>query len=150
MANTKTKLGFNPEQFFHVPNEVSAYWSDVTKKNQAIETEWNALYAKYKQVHPKLAQELERRFSKKLPENFKDILPKYTPKDSAIATRKLSETLLNKIADHLPELFGGSADLTGSNLTRWKTAKDYQHVPQKLIRLQQILATMLEDMLGSV
>jgi transketolase len=128
LANTKTKLGFNPEQFFHVPAEVSAYWSDVTKKNQAIEAEWNTLYAKYKQTHPKLSQELERRFAKKLPENFRDILPKYTPADSPIATRKLSETLLNKIADDLPELFGGSADLTGSNLTRWKTAKDYQHV----------------------
>jgi transketolase len=64
----------------------------------------------------------------KLPNNIKDLLPTYTPADPAVATRKLSEILLNKIADQIPELIGGSADLTGSNLTRWKTAKDFQHV----------------------
>jgi transketolase len=63
-----------------------------------------------------------------LPSNIKDLLPTYTPADSPVATRKLSEHVLNKIADALPELFGGSADLTGSNLTRWKTAQDFQHV----------------------
>jgi transketolase len=60
------------------------------------------------------------------------LLPTYSPSDPALATRKLSETLLTKIADSLPELIGGSADLTGSNLTRWKTAKDFQHPSTKL------------------
>lgn len=59
-------------------------------------------------------------------------MPTYSPSDPALATRKLSEMLLNKIADSLPELVGGSADLTASNLTRWKTAKDFQHPSTKL------------------
>ena len=61
-----------------------------------------------------------------MPEGWEQHLPRYTPSDSAVATRKLSEIVLNKIVDVLPELIGGSADLTGSNLTRWKTAVDFQ------------------------
>merc|ERR1712169_36007 len=53
-------------------------------------------------------------------------LPVYTPADPAVASRKLSETVLSKIIDVVPELLGGSADLTGSNLTRWKQAVDFQ------------------------
>lgn len=78
--------------------------------------------------HSKKASELERRFEHKLPNNFREKLPVYTPADPAVATRKLSQTVLNKIADSFPELIGGSADLTGSNLTRWSTATDFQHV----------------------
>jgi transketolase len=81
----------------------------------------------YRLSYPQLAAELDRRFLKKLPSNYKSLLPTYKPTDAAVATRKLSETVLNKIAESIPELFGGSADLTGSNLTRWKTAKDFQH-----------------------
>ncbi|RIB29001.1 thiamine diphosphate-binding protein [Gigaspora rosea] len=73
-----------------------------------------------------MGAEIKRRFSSKLPDNWENHLPRYTPSDSPVATRKLSENVLNKIADVLPELFGGSADLTGSNLTRWKTAEEFQ------------------------
>jgi transketolase len=97
-----------------------------------LEAEWNAMYAKYAAQFPELASELDRRFNCQLPKNFKELLPVYTPADPAVATRKLSEVLLNKIADAVPELIGGSADLTGSNLTRWKTAKDLQHPSTKL------------------
>ena len=83
---------------------------------------------KYSKEHPELYKEVERRFKKELPANLKELLPTYSDKDAAVATRKLSQTVLNKICDHLPELIGGSADLTGSNLTRWNTAVDFQHV----------------------
>ena len=69
-----------------------------------------------------------RRFAGKLPDNWKSYLPKYSLSDSPVGTRKLSEQVINKIADIMPEFFGGSADLTGSNLTRWKTAIDFQPV----------------------
>lgn len=64
---------------------------------------------------------------KKLPADFASLLPRYTPADPAIASRKYSQVLINKIADAFPEFMGGSADLTGSNLTRWNTAKDFQN-----------------------
>ena len=75
-----------------------------------------------------MALELKRRFSNTLPNGWKDHLPTYSPSDAAVATRKLSETLLNKLAPIVPELIGGSADLTASNLTRWKGAVDFQPV----------------------
>ena len=86
------------------------------------------MFAKYQKEHPESAREIQRRFKKELPANFKDLLPKFTEKDSPVATRKLSQMVLNSICDHLPELIGGSADLTGSNLTRWNSAVDFQHV----------------------
>lgn len=78
------------------------------------------------------ASEIKRRFAGELPKNLKELLPTYTASDAPVATRKLSEHVLNKIAEVVPELVGGSADLTGSNLTRWKTAKDFQHPSTKL------------------
>ncbi|KAJ2997991.1 Transketolase [Globomyces sp. JEL0801] len=127
IINVKTKLGFNPEEHFHVPPEVYAHWKTIGAKNAAINAEWDALYAKYQSAFPDLAAELKRRIAKQLPKNYRELLPIYKPSDAANATRKISEAILNKIADGIPELVGGSADLTGSNLTRWKTAKDFQH-----------------------
>jgi len=64
--------------------------------------------------------------SGELPEGWEKNLPTYSPTDSAVASRKLSEIVLQKIHAAIPELVGGSADLTGSNLTRWKEAVDFQ------------------------
>jgi transketolase len=86
------------------------------------------LFAKYGEKYPELAKELQRRLNRQLPSGWKESLPRYQPSDAAVATRKLSEAVLNKIAPIMPELVGGSADLTGSNLTRWKGAQDFQAV----------------------
>jgi transketolase len=107
--------------------KVAQFWKDITARNAKVDAEWTAMFSKYATQYSDLAAELDRRFKCELPKNFKEMLPRYTPADAAVATRKLSEALLNKIAESLPELIGGSADLTGSNLTRWKTAKDLQH-----------------------
>lgn len=90
--------------------------------------EWNSLFTSYSKVYPDLAAELQRRIDGRFPSNLNEMLPSYSPSDPAMATRKLSEAVINKIAPILPELMGGSADLTGSNLTRWKTAADFQSV----------------------
>jgi transketolase len=103
-----------------------------------VEADWNALFAKYKQDFPTEAQEIERRVSGKLPEGWSAALPKFTPSDAAVATRKLSEGVLTALSNIIPDLIGGSADLTGSNLTRWKTAVDFQHVSTKRRREARI------------
>ncbi|ORZ38088.1 Transketolase, thiamine diphosphate binding domain-domain-containing protein, partial [Catenaria anguillulae PL171] len=126
ITQLKQKLGFNPEATFHVPAEVYELYKEVNKRGTDAEAAWNALFAKYKQAFPELAAEFERRRESKPHPDLLKYLPKYTPADAPVATRKLSELVLNAIADHVPELIGGSADLTGSNLTRWKTAKDFQ------------------------
>ncbi|CAG8621284.1 10916_t:CDS:10 [Cetraspora pellucida] len=126
IVEVKKKFGFDPEKFFHVPNEVYDYCKHFRERGAKAEAEWNQLLEKYCLEYPELGSEIKRRFSCKLPDNWTDHLPRYTPSDPPVATRKSSEIVLNKIADVLPELIGGSADLTGSNLTRWKTATEFQ------------------------
>jgi transketolase len=97
------------------------------KEGAQYEEKWNQLFSKYKSEFGKEAAEIERRFANKLPAGWEKSLPRFSPSDSAVATRKLSEGVLTAIEQALPELIGGSADLTGSNLTRWKDAVDFQH-----------------------
>jgi len=132
IIEVKKKFGFNPEEHFVVPAEVKKFYGDITASNSETEKTWNKVFDSYVSQYPSEAAEIKRRLAGELPKNIKDLLPSYTPSDPAVATRKLSEAVLNKIADALPELVGGSADLTGSNLTRWKTAKDFQHPSTKL------------------
>lgn len=122
----KTKFGFNPEESFVVPKEVSDLYARHSAEGAAREEEWNKLFAKYAEQYPSEAADLQRRLKGELPEGWEKHLPVYTPADAAIASRKLSETVLSKVEAILPELVGGSADLTGSNLTRWKEAVDFQ------------------------
>jgi transketolase len=122
----KEKFGFNPDQSFVVPQEVYDLYGKHSSNGAALEEEWNKLLAKYSEKYATEAADLKRRLTGDLPEGWEKHLPVYTPADPAVASRKLSETVLAKIEGVLPELVGGSADLTGSNLTRWKSAVDFQ------------------------
>ncbi|RDA83144.1 hypothetical protein CP532_3196 [Ophiocordyceps camponoti-leonardi (nom. inval.)] len=122
----KKKWGFNPDESFQVPKEVYDLYGKHSSEGAAAEEKWNAMLSKYGQQFPKEHADLQRRLKGELPQGWEKNLPTYTPSDSAVATRKLSETVLSKLESVVPELFGGSADLTGSNLTRWKTAVDFQ------------------------
>lgn len=126
IAQVKKKFGFNPDESFAVPQKVYDLYGKHSSEGAAAEAEWNQLLAKYKESFPKEHAELIRRQSGDLPQGWEKSLPTYTPADDAVATRKLSETVLTKVEAVVPELFGGSADLTGSNLTRWKDAVDFQ------------------------
>ncbi|KAG0097290.1 Transketolase [Podila epicladia] len=126
IAQLKKAMGFNPEEHFAVPQSTYDLYHAKAAKGAGINSEWDALVEKYSAQYPELASELKRRLANELPEDWAKALPRFTPADKAIATRKLSESVLNKVADLLPELMIGSADLTGSNLTRWKTAVDFQ------------------------
>ncbi|KAI7907198.1 transketolase [Cokeromyces recurvatus] len=128
----KEKFGFDPEKTFDVPNEVYDLYHKRAEHGAEYEAKWNQLFAEYKEKYPREAAEIERRFSNTLPEGWEKALPRFTPSDPAVATRKLSEGVLAAIQNELPELIGGSADLTGSNLTRWKNAVDFQHPSTEL------------------
>lgn len=84
------------------------------------------MFKAYSQKYPAEAAEVTRRMEGRLPEGWEKALPTYTTADAAVGSRKLSETTITKLAAVLPEFIGGSADLTGSNLTRWKGATDFQ------------------------
>ncbi len=126
ITQVKKKFGFNPEETFAVPQEVYDQYHKKGAEGQKMEQEWNQLFEKYSKEHSSEAADLKRRLTGKLPEGWEKKLPVYSPDDKAIASRKLSETILQNIHEVIPELIGGSADLTGSNLTRWKGAKDFQ------------------------
>lgn len=122
----KQKFGFNPEESFVVPQEVYDMYHKHAAEGAAKEEEWNRLFSKYKDEHKELGADLQRRLDGKLPEGWEKKLPVYKPTDSAQASRKLSEKVLEEIHEAVPELVSGSADLTGSNNTRWKNAVDFQ------------------------
>ena len=122
----KQKFGFNPEESFVVPQEVYDLYGKHASKGAAAEEAWDQLFKKYQDEHKDLGADLARRLAKKLPEGWEKHLPVYKPTDAAVASRKLSEKVLEDIHAAVPELLSGSADLTGSNNTRWKDAVDFQ------------------------
>ncbi|KAG0643340.1 Transketolase [Tuber brumale] len=122
----KAKFGFDPEKSFDVPSSVYEAYGETASKGAAAEEEWKQLFAKYRSEYPKEAEDFARRLDGRLPEGWEKHLPTYKSTDAAVASRKLSETVLSKLYPIIPELVGGSADLTGSNLTRAKEAIDFQ------------------------
>ncbi len=113
----KQNLGFDPEKSFVIPDDVLELYRSCGKKGIAIEQEWNELFARYKSANPDLAREYEMLSSGKLPDGWKDKLPTFKPEDGKVATRQASGKVLNAIADSLPLLMGGAADLAPSTET---------------------------------
>ncbi|PIA14098.1 putative transketolase TktA [Coemansia reversa NRRL 1564] len=126
LAAVKTLFGFNPKERFVVADDVYKFYQQRAEEGAQKEKEWNELVAKYAKAHPDLHADLTRRIAGKLPDGWESVLPRYTPEDKPEATRKLSETVITALAEKIPELISGSADLTGSNLARWPSAVDFQ------------------------
>ena len=122
----KQKFGFSPDESFIVPQKVYDMYHAHASEGAAKEKEWSKMFDEYSKKHGKEADDLKRRLSGKLPEGWETTLPTYKPTDKANASRKYSEALLEAIHEAIPDLVGGSADLTGSNNTRWKNAIDFQ------------------------
>lgn len=125
IAATREAIGW-PYAPFEIPAEVYAAW-DHKEEGAKIEGEWNAMFAEYEKAYPELAAELKRRLAGDLPEGWSDVvmdaLCAAEEAQETMATRKASQKALNALAPALPELLGGSADLTGSNLTNWSGVK---------------------------
>ncbi|KXS10060.1 transketolase [Gonapodya prolifera JEL478] len=127
IAEMKKKFGFDPEKHFHVEEDVYELYAAVRAKGVQAEKEWNALYSKFAEAYPAEAAEFERRLIKKeLPKDFEKLLPVYDPSGPQVATRVASLDCLNALTPVFPELFGGSADLTGSNSTGYKGKTEFQ------------------------
>ncbi|KAI9889235.1 MAG: Transketolase [Vezdaea aestivalis] len=122
----KEKFGFDPKETFAVPDIVYETYHKHADEGAAAEQEWNKLFESYGQKFGAEHADLKRRLSGDLPEGWQNSLPTYKPTDKAIASRKLSEAVLEAIHNVIPEMMGGSADLTGSNNTIWKGAVDFQ------------------------
>lgn len=122
----KKKFGFDPAQHFQVKSEVSErYGRHVARGNKLVQ-DWTTLFSKYCQQFPADGAELGRRLAGKMPQGWEKVLPRFTSKDKGDATRNLSGKCLNALAPIMPELVGGSADLTPSNKTAIKCMTSFQ------------------------
>lgn len=113
---------------FEIPGEIYAAW-DATEKGAQVQQEWDVLFADYAKQWPELAAEFTRRMKGDLPAGWAENMQKYVhdlqSHPAALATRQVSQKCLNHFADMLPELMGGSADLSPSNLTRHQKSVDF-------------------------
>ncbi|HIU73693.1 MAG TPA: transketolase [Candidatus Aphodousia faecipullorum] len=118
---TRDALDWHWEPFV-IPEEIYKAMN-ACEKGAQLQAQYDELFARYRQAYPDLASELTRRLSGQLPSDFDDVMQKAIAgaalAQETVATRKASQKALNAFAQHLPELLGGSADLTGSNLTNW-------------------------------
>lgn len=126
LVQAKRSWGLSEEPF-NVAEDVKAFYTERTKIVEAKCSAYIETYESYKNAYPEKAAELERRFSHKLPEGIADALPSFDFKiDKPLATRQYSQACIGSLATLMPELMGGSADLTPSNLTAIACSGDFQ------------------------
>ena len=125
IAATRAAIGWTYEPF-EIPADVYQSW-DAKKRGAAAQASWDKNFAAYAKAFPKEASEFKRRMTGELPVDFdkavEGLLAECATKAETIATRKASQNSIEALAKTLPEFMGGSADLTGSNLTNWSTCK---------------------------
>jgi len=114
---TKEAMGWPLEPTFRVPEEAREAFAPLRERGAAMSRAWDDLLERYAAEHPAAAAELRRRLAGELPDGWRDALPTFPEEDGKMATRKASGKVLNALAAVVPELLGGSADLTGSNKT---------------------------------
>ena len=129
ILKTRQALGWNYEPF-EVPESVYDFWN-ATERGTEINDDWNAIIEAYKNNHPKQYNELSRRMSGNMPDDFDQIysafLDQCNTDNSSMATRKASQVCLDFFVKELPELVGGSADLTPSNNTFSKSSSTFSN-----------------------
>jgi transketolase len=127
VAATRAARGWE-HPAFEIPEEVRAGWT-ARARGAARQREWESRFMVYRAAHPELAQEFERRARGELPADFAaqsaDVIARTAEAKTPIATRKASQQSIAAYAAFVPELLGGSADLTGSNLTDWPAATTF-------------------------
>ncbi len=125
VAATRENIGWKYPPF-EIPQDIYAGW-DARAKGAELEAGWNRKFAVYAKAFPKEAGEFTRRVNGELPNSWRthaqDLIAKVNAKGESIASRKASQNAIENLAPALPELVGGSADLTGSNLTLWSGSK---------------------------
>jgi transketolase len=122
---TKEAYGWPSEEPFFVPQEALDHFRECMERGEEVEKEWQERFDAYKKEFKDEAKEFERILKGKLPKDWDADIPKFKPDDGAIATRKASHQVLQWVAEQVPELIGGSADLAPSTLT---TLDEYESI----------------------
>jgi transketolase len=126
---TKRNLGWPEDKSFWVPDEAAANWDKCKEKGKKVHDEWQAKFEEYTKAYPELGAEYTRTTSAKLAEGWEKQIPVF-PTGKPVATRNAGQVVMNAIANVVPELFGGAADLTSSTKTIFKDSPSF-HVDPK-------------------
>jgi transketolase len=129
LNGAKRNLGWPVEPRFYVPDDVLAFYRKACKRGSHLEADWHKRFETYRIAEPQLAAELERRLAGKLPESWDKDLPDFPADPKGMASRTSSGKIINALAIKIPELVGGSADLTPSTSTWIQNTEDFQ--PEK-------------------
>ena len=128
---TKRNLGWPEDKSFYVPEEAAKNWGSLVEKGKKIHAEWQKKYEAYSKAYPELAAEFDRTTAMKLAEGWEKKLPVFPGGKDAkpIATRNAGQQVMNAIAEVVPELFGGAADLTSSTKTIFAKSNNFHLDP---------------------
>lgn len=122
---TKKFYGWDPEKKFFVPDEVKEYTKQIIARGKKQNEEWDDLFAEYEKEYPDLAAELKLIMNREMPKDWDCCIPNFEA-GTKISGRAASGKVLNAIADHIPFMIGGSADLSPSTLTNIKNAQSFE------------------------
>jgi transketolase len=128
VAATKKFFGFPQDQSFVLPEAALSHWRTAQERGAAAEAEWKRLFAGYRAAHAELAAEFERTQAGRLKTGWEKALPGFQP-GKAMATRNAGSAVMNAIAEAVPELFGGAADLSSSTKTIFKPGTNFHENP---------------------
>jgi transketolase len=125
---SKKFFGFPEDKSFYIPDESLANWRKAKELGAAAEADWNKQFASYKAAFPELAAEFERTQKGQLKAGWEKAIPSFGV-DKKVATRNAGQMVMNAIAEAVPELFGGAADLTASTKTIFKPGANFHQDP---------------------
>ena len=125
VAAVKKILGFDPDKKFEVRDEVIAHTRELVQRGKDAHEKWNADFEAWAKREPERKKLLDRLTAEELPDGWDADIPKWEVGDKDLATRAASGKVLNAVGPHLPELWGGSADLAGSNNTTMDNVKSF-------------------------
>ena len=128
VAATKKFFGFPEDQSFYLPEDALANWRKVVDRGTTLESEWKKLFAAYAAANPELAAEFERTQKDARKAGWEKAIPSFAPA-KPMATRNAGGAVMNAIAETVPELFGGAADLTSSTKTIFKPGASFHQDP---------------------
>ncbi len=127
-AATKKYFGFPEDQSFYVPEDALKNWRQAVDRGQQAESEWKKRFDAYAAQYPELAEQFQRAVRNQRKPGWEKSLPSF-PAGKPVATRNAGNTVMNAIADAVPELFGGAADLSGSTKTIFKNSPHFAADP---------------------
>ena len=129
VKQTKKNLGWPEDKTFWVPDDAAKNWLQAIDKGAKEESDWNALFSRYKNQFPDLAAEFERVQEGRLKDGWEQSLPQFPPDSKPVATRTAGNTVMNAFVKSVPELIGGAADLSTSTKTVIKDSKNFHLDP---------------------